>query len=195
MDRNFQQIYEAYQPKILRYLTRMVGEDEAEDLTQEVFIKAGNAIANFRGESSLSTWLYRIATNQAYDRLRSPSSRCMAQSGMPCHPLNEDIIEEIDKVTSNICGIGKLPDVEQQVVRKEMSNCILSYINQLPESFRVVLLLSDLEELSNREIAEILGVTLDTVKIRLHRARAMLREQFLSRCEYYWLSELSWRAA
>ena len=67
----FPQIYTAYWPKIARYLARLVGEDEAEDLTQEVFIKVSQALPGFRGESSVSTWLYRIATNAAYDRLRS----------------------------------------------------------------------------------------------------------------------------
>jgi RNA polymerase sigma-70 factor (ECF subfamily) len=69
----FQKIYDTYQPKILRYLTRMVGESDAEDLTQDVFVKVNKALGDFRGESKVSTWLYRIATNVAMDRMRSPS--------------------------------------------------------------------------------------------------------------------------
>src|SRR3989304_7037573 len=69
----FQKVFDAYQPRILRYLARLVGEHEAEDLTQEVFVKVSQALKTFRGEAQLSTWIYRIATNAALDRLRSPS--------------------------------------------------------------------------------------------------------------------------
>jgi len=69
----FQIIHDTFRPKIYRYLSRMVGEHEAEDLTQEVFVKVNQGLGNFKGESKLTTWLYRIATNAAIDRLRSPS--------------------------------------------------------------------------------------------------------------------------
>jgi RNA polymerase sigma-70 factor (ECF subfamily) len=75
----FQKIYDAFQPKILRYLIRLVGENEAEDVTQEIFVKVSQALENFRGESKLSTWLYRIATHAALDRLRSPSFQRIVQ--------------------------------------------------------------------------------------------------------------------
>ena len=93
-DRDFQKIYEDYQPKILRYMTRMVGEDEAEDLTQEVFIKANRALDGFRRDSSLSTWLYRIAIHSAYDRMRCPTFRYMAEK-RECGGPDEDDLEEI----------------------------------------------------------------------------------------------------
>ena len=195
MDANeleFQSIYTAFQPKILRYLTRLVGEQDAEDLTQEVFIKANQALPGFRGESSLSTWLYRIATNAATDRLRSPSFRHGAQNWQP-QDASEAVLEEIED--QDLWTGAKTPAVEQQCVRSEMSDCILGYIKNLPENYRTVLVLSDVEELSNKEIAEILGTTLDTVKIRLHRARARLREAFETHCEYYWVNELSWLPA
>ncbi|MGB5850259.1 MAG: sigma-70 family RNA polymerase sigma factor [Ignavibacteriaceae bacterium] len=66
----FNRIFKEYQPKILRYLTRLTGRYEAEDLSQEVFIKVESGLKNFRGESKLSTWIYRIATNTAVDRMR-----------------------------------------------------------------------------------------------------------------------------
>ena len=72
-DLEFEQIHADFRPKIQRYLIRLVGEQEAEDLTQEVFVKVSRALKNFRGESQLSTWLYRIATNTALDRIDSPS--------------------------------------------------------------------------------------------------------------------------
>src|SRR3972149_775128 len=86
---DFQQIYETFQPKIHRYLTRLAGESEAEDLTQETFVKAHRALENFRGESQLSTWIYRIAANTAMDKLRSPSFQQVAQFN-----LSDDSIED-----------------------------------------------------------------------------------------------------
>jgi len=186
----FQDIFTDFQPKILRYLNRLAGENEAEDLAQETFIKVSQALENFRGESKLSTWIYRIATNTALDRMRSPSFQRdgpVEQSDLM--DLN-DILESADfHPVSN----GKAIPVERQCVKNEMRSCLMGYIEKLPESYRTVLLLSDLEELSNKEIAEILGVSLDTIKIRLHRARGRLREELISRCEFYWVEELGWR--
>jgi RNA polymerase sigma-70 factor (ECF subfamily) len=192
INRNFQEIYEGYRPQLMHYLSRLVGEAEAEDLVQEVFIKVNRALANFRGDSTLSTWLYRIATHTAYDRRRSPAFQQLEQNEQAVDLLGDDMVEV------NICDAftgDQAPPIEQQYVKKELSACVLNRLDALPESYRTVLVLSDMEGLSNKEIAQILGVTLDTVKIRIHRARAMLREQILSHCEYYWVSELSWQAA
>ncbi|MHC4346436.1 MAG: RNA polymerase sigma factor, partial [Planctomycetota bacterium] len=71
----FSDVYEEFHGKISRYLKRMVGEDEAEDLTQEVFVKVSDGLKDFKGESRLYTWIYRIATNAALDRLKSRSFR------------------------------------------------------------------------------------------------------------------------
>jgi RNA polymerase sigma-70 factor (ECF subfamily) len=182
---DFAEIYVTYWPKITGFLRRMVGETEAEDLAQEVFLKVRQALPGFRGEASLSTWLYRIATNAAFDRLRSASFQLQKN--------NTQIEEEAEKPGS--C----LPDhelqIEQGYVKREMSDCIYRYLDRLPETYRTVLVLSDMEELSNQEMADILGLSLSTVKMRLHRARACLREELESGCEYYWVSELSWRPA
>jgi len=183
---DFQKLYDAFQPKMFRYLKHLVGEDEVEDLTQEVFVKVHQALENFRGESKLSTWLYRIATNAALDRLRSPSFQRIAQ-----HGLSDDLIEkdEAEVEDRNIWTGEETPLIEQQLVRKEMNECIQGYVEKLPENYRAVLVLSELEGLRNKEIAEILGVTLDTVKIRLHRAREKLKEELWTHCDFYWVEE------
>src|SRR5574341_2556373 len=183
---DFQKIYDAFQPKILRYLARWVGEDEAEDLTQEVFVKVGLALENFRGESKLSTWLYRIATNAALDRLRSPSFQQITQNGISSTPVENVDAEIVDR---NAWTGEKVPVPEQQIVRKEMNECILGFMEKLPENYRTVLMLGEFEGLRNNEIAEILGVTLGTVKIRLHRARERLREELTANCDSYWVEE------
>ena len=186
----FQDIFADFQPKILRYLSRMVGEMEAEDLTQETFVKVSQAFESFRGESKLSTWIYRIATNTALDRMRSPSFQRNASADQMDMLKLEDIGEMPD--CDPVSGEKTIP-LERQCVKDEMGRCLLGYIDKLPESYRTVLLLSDMEALSNKEIAEILGVSLDTIKIRLHRARERLREELLSHCEFYWVEELGWR--
>src|SRR3990172_11556723 len=182
----FQEIYDAFQPKIHRYLKFWVGEDEAEDLTQEVFVKVHQALENFRGESKLSTWLYRIATNAALDRLRSPSFQRIAQER-----LSDDSIEkgEEDVDARDVWTGEKKPLVEQQIIREEMNDCIRGYVEKLPENYRTVLVLSEWEGLRNNEIAEILGVTLDTVKIRLHRGKEKLKEELETHCDSYWIEE------
>src|ERR1700690_1236454 len=85
-DSKFPRIYEAFHSKILRYVVGLVGEAEAEDLTQEIFMKVGAALPNFRGDSQPSTWIYRIATNAALDRMRSPSYQ---QAMQKCDLRNE----------------------------------------------------------------------------------------------------------
>ena len=175
----FKDIYDTFQPKIYRYLTRLVGAHEAEDLTHEVFLKVNKALKTFRGESQLSTWIYRIATNAALDKLRSPSFQCLIQKRLSVDSIGEG--EENKKV----CLREKSISVEQQLIRTEMNECIRDFIENLPEDYRIVLVLSNLEGFKNREIAEILGITLDTVKIRLHRARAKLRAKLESNCSFY----------
>ena len=182
-DLEFQKLYDLFQPKILRYLTRLVDENEAEDLTQETFVKVNLSLENFRGESKLSTWVYRIATNTALDRLRSPAFQQSKQK------LSADLIE-IDRIPlddRNAWTGEKVPLVEPQIYRKEMSACVRDFIGRLPENYRTVLVLSEMESLSNNEIAEILGVSLATVKIRLHRSRAKLRQELETHCDSYWV--------
>ena len=180
----FENIHAAFRPKIHRYLIRMVGEYEAEDLTQEVFVRVSQALKAFRGESELSTWIYRIATNAALDRFRSPSFQRTIQD---C-PANPFIADGESEVNDRSAWTGeKLPLVEGQVFRKEMNDCFRNLISSLPEGYRTALVLSEFEGFKNDEIAEILGVTLGTVKIRLHRARERLKEALEANCGPEWV--------
>lgn len=180
----FQKIYDLYQPKILRYLAHLVGESDAEDVAQETFVKVHQALENFRGESQLSTWIYRIATNTALDKLRSPSFQRTKQMVAP------DELEETDASNGIIPLEGKKPPIEKELIREEMNQCIRGYIEKLPEDYRMVLVLSEYEGLKNNEIAEILAVSLDTVKIRLHRAKEKLKKELEEHCEFYWIEEM-----
>jgi RNA polymerase sigma-70 factor (ECF subfamily) len=179
---DFHDIYETFHPKIVRYLTHMVGQRDAEDLTQEVFVKVNQALKTFRGESQLSTWIYRIATNAALDKLRSPSFRQVGQKRLSDESIPEGEIEIVDK---DAWTGEKKPSVETSLIRKEMNECIRGIVENLPENYRTVVVLSELEGFKDDEIAEILRVTTHTAKIRLHRARARLKKELETHCDFY----------
>jgi len=175
----FQSIHDAFRPRILRYLTRLVGERDAEDLTQIVLLKLNQGLANFRGDSSLSTWIYRIATNSALDKLRSPVAEQRQDQLIGLQADGED-----DSGEGNVPLDAQTPSVEATAIRAEMNACIREFIERLPEAYRTVTVLSEMEGFSNAEIADILGVSLDAVKIRLHRAREKLRKDLESGCSF-----------
>jgi RNA polymerase sigma-70 factor (ECF subfamily) len=156
---------------VLRYLTRLVGERDAEDLAQTVMLRVSGGLSQFRHDSSLSTWIYRIATNAAMDKLRSP--------------VREQVLEDDpDPDEGDVPLDARTLSVEAIAIRTEMSACIGEFIDHLPERYRAVMVLSEMEGFKNAEIAAILGVSLDTVKIRLHRAREKLRDDLQKGCSF-----------
>ena len=167
----FDRIYAEHHIRILRYLTRMVGVQDAEDLAQEVFIRAAKAYEDFRHEAKIETWLYRIATHVAVDRLRGTASRRETLLG-----------QELDEVAAD--GQESVSSLEEKTLRRAANECIRNVIYGLPENYRTPLILSELEGFTNREIAEIMDVSLDTVKIRLHRAKEQLRKALLDACQF-----------
>jgi len=173
----FDTIYTTFHPRILRYLARLIGPEEAEDVAQDAFLKISRSLGEFRNESQLSTWIYRIATNAAIDRARSAQYRAALRTAPlegSCESAATDSIVESPDVS-----------VEHQVIRGEMSECVRGLLNQLPENYRTVLILGDMEGLKDREIAEVLDVSVEAAKIRLHRARASLRKSLETECSFY----------
>ncbi len=173
----FSEIYSEFYLKIRRYLVRLVGENEAEDVTQTVFEKVNKNLSTFKGDSKISTWIFKIATNTALDRLKSPSYR-RTPSG-PLAPVPLQTVENIEIVSN------KPTSPDQKVIRDEMSDCIREFVERLPPDYKTIITLNELEGFTNREIAEILEITLETTKIRLHRARAKLKESLESGCDFY----------
>ncbi len=177
-DLDFQKIHADFRQKITRYLARLVGEFEAEDLTQEVFVRVNQNLASFRGESRLSTWIYRIATNAALDRLRQPSYQRAAQGESLDRPeTDEGEVEDQDIWTGEAA-----PSLEQLVHLREGLDCLCGVIETLPENYRTVILLDQVEDFTAKEIADILGLDLNVVKIRLHRGRLRLFEELRKHC-------------
>ena len=147
----------------------MRSEEEARDALQEAFVLAFRALPKFAGQSRLSTWLHRIVVNAALMRLRA----CRSRPEEPLEPLLPAFQEDGHTVRRYATWSA---DPEQLAGRAEVRRSVRAAIDRLPQSYRTVLVLRDLEELDTAEVAERLGVTPNAVKIRLHRARQALRE-------------------
>jgi RNA polymerase sigma-70 factor, ECF subfamily len=162
---------EQYRPAIARHLRRMVGNSaEAEDLTQETFLRALRQRLTLRDDAALLGWLYQIATHAALDRLR--------QRVRMRHRQDESCPEDLrleDK---------RLPSALYVIEQQEMSTCVQQYVARLSDSHRPVLLLHDVEGLTAAEIAELLGLSLANVKMRLHRARRALQSMLNEACAF-----------
>ncbi len=176
----FPEIFDEYSPKIKRYLTRLVGENEAEDFTQIVFEKVNRNLSGFKAESKLSTWIYKIATNTALDYLKSASY--LRTVNGPLAPMPMEIVR-YEKFADNLKA--KQTSAEEGLIRDEMAECIKEFVYRLPPDYSTIIILNELEGFTNKEIAEILQVSLDTVKIRLHRARAKLKKNLEIGCDFY----------
>ncbi len=162
-------LFQQYFEPIKRYLGRYVGEAYAEELAQEVFIKVAKNKDSFKGESSIKTWIYRIATNTAKDFLKSRYKK------------DSDAISESDLEQYDIESLDK-DSPESQNISTEMNDCIKEFIHRLPHDYCSVLLLGEMEGHTIKEISEILGISPNTAKVRLHRARAKLREEMQQGC-------------
>jgi RNA polymerase sigma-70 factor, ECF subfamily len=169
---DYDSLVRSVRPQLVRYAGRLVGETDAEDVVQLVLAKAASALATFRGEASPRTWLFRIATNSAHDWNR-------ARRG-----IVKETLESVSAEQDGALGVDDASQ-ERRLVREEMSQCVGAVLGRLPESYQVVLALSDCEELSDREVAEVLGLTVGAAKIRLHRARAKMKEELESSCSFY----------
>lgn len=157
---------EAY-PRIRRYIRSLVHDPmEAEDLTQDAFLRAYRSRDALRDPEAKMTWLYRIATNVSVDRMRR-------RARQPATAATE--IEEIDPADESAA-------LHKVVEQGEMSHCIQEFLSALPDNYRAVMMMADLQEMSGREIAELLDISLATVKIRLHRARQKLKAAIAAEC-------------
>ncbi len=177
----FRTLYDANHDRVHRLLGRVVGPQEAEDLTQIVFAKAARALPQFRGDAKASTWLYRIAANIASDWLRSRSAR---EAKLTVH-LPEVIGGPSSQGSASVTLLDIQSSPEQKLVRKDMRDCIRGEIGQLPEGNREVLILGELGGLTDDEVAQTLGITRANAKVRLHRARAQLKKAIEARCDFY----------
>jgi RNA polymerase sigma-70 factor, ECF subfamily len=161
----FEPLVEKYRERVWRLAYHHLRDsEEARDIAQEAFIRAWQALPSFRGQSAFYTWLFRIAMNVAMDRARQRASRGRA---LGAERVPE---EEWERVM-----VDQAPGPEQTAVRAEQRVRIRQALATLPERYRAIIMLSDLEGLSYREIAEVLDIPMGTVMSRLHHARKRLR--------------------
>lgn len=165
----FELMIRRYGGRLLATTRRLLQNDEdARDCVQETFLQAFRQIDQFEGRADLATWLHRIAINQALVRLRS-QSRWREDS-------IEDLLPQFDERGCRHEPTWQFHETAEEMLgRHRTRETVLAKISELPDVFRVVLMLRDVEELSTREVAERLAVSENVVKVRLHRARAALK--------------------
>ena len=165
----FETLVRTHMPALLRVARRfMRSEEDARDVVQDAFVSAFRSIGKFESNAQLSTWLHRIVVNAALMRLRTQRRR-----------PEEDIEEYLPRFSEDGHQVSPTENwtetAETILQRTELSDIVRNAIDQLPDTYREVVLLRDIEELSTDEAAQTLGVTPNAVKIRLHRARQALR--------------------
>jgi RNA polymerase sigma-70 factor (ECF subfamily) len=164
----FEQLVRSTSGKLLASARRILrNEDDARDAVQSAFIRAFQSLSRFREEARISTWLHRILVNEALMRLRS---RATAEASID--ELLPTFLQDGHQTRDTI---DWSESAEAALVRAETAAVVRRLIDQLPETYRTVLLLRDIEEMTNAEIAEMLGVSKNVVKVRVHRARQALR--------------------
>lgn len=167
----FDELISAHQERVFNVAYRLMGNyEEALDLTQEVFLNCFRKIGSFKGDSALSTWLYRITVNTAKNRWKYQQSRGMKKTESIDSPNPEQDEKVLTELPSPNPGPSDVASGRETISRFE--ECL----QKLPEEYREVLVLRYIEELSYEEIAEILRISLGTVKSRIHRARTELRD-------------------
>jgi len=166
-ERAFRELVEEHRDRIFNLCYRMLGNRaEAEDVAQEVFIAVFKTIDQFREESKLSTWIYRVVVNHCKNRIKY-----LARRSARAH----DELDEENAPTDGAPSVPRRPD--RQVEGAQLEKIMQDAIASLDEEQRTLVVLRDLEDLSMEEICEITGLPDGTVKSRLHRARLALRKK------------------
>jgi len=171
-ERAFSALVRAYERRVFALVLRMIGNPaEAEDLAQEVFVQVFKAIGSFRGESKLSTWIYRIAINLCKNRSKYLKAR---------HTDDQQELgaleERIPVGDANRANVAHVARPDEVMAGKQVEQIVQRAILEIEPSFRECLVLRDVEDLSYEEIGAVTGLPEGTVKSRIHRARAQLKE-------------------
>jgi RNA polymerase sigma-70 factor (ECF subfamily) len=157
----FEELIRLHSPRIYRMLVRMLGSSaDAEEVAQEAFLKAWRGLARFRGDAQFSTWLFRIAVNEANRRLARDARR-------PTLPI-EDVMAKVPDLAEGPAALAESAELDAYIER-----CVA----ELPGQYRAAVVLRDVEGLTNEEAADALGLNLRNFKSRLHRGRMVIRRR------------------
>ena len=168
-------LVDCYGGWIHRVASRLLGDPrDAEEVTQDVLLTVAHKIGTFKGAAKLSSWIYRIAANAAYERLRSRRSR----AAVSLEPLLAVFDDDGHHAEAVVDWSSRLDD---PAVAAEARSALEGVITRLPDDYRIVVLLRDVEGLTNEETADALGLTVAAVKSRLHRVRLVLRQALAER--------------
>ncbi|HEY8503029.1 MAG TPA: sigma-70 family RNA polymerase sigma factor [Gemmataceae bacterium] len=170
-EQTVERIVREHGPRIYNLARRMLGNDaDAEDVTQDVLLQVVRKLDTFRGEAALSTWLHRITVNAALNKRQQRAVRRGREVTEPFEHYLEDghRLRPVKR--------WSVPP-EQPVLNAEQQRLIEEAIAEMPEIYRDVYVLADIENLPNAEIADILGLSVQAVKSRLHRARMWMRDE------------------
>jgi RNA polymerase sigma-70 factor (ECF subfamily) len=169
----FWEIYDQYYAKVRRFILALVKDEwAADDLIQETFLKIQENLSSLRDPSKMSSWIFRIAYHLCQDHFRQLKTAQKKES------IDEEKIENLGDAFVQEELVQK--DLEQ----REMGRCVQNQIDLLPESLRTVLVLFDIMEFNHQEIADTLGITIENVKVRLHRARKKLKTILEEKCTF-----------
>ena len=169
---HFDSVIDENRDRIYSVIYRLVGDqDEASDLTQDTFVAAFRAYDRFRYEASVYTWLYRIAVNLTKNRFEKQQRMDSRRS----YSLDEPVQLESDELSRQVEDWTLSP--ERVAENDQLRSIVLTEVNNLKYEYREVVVLRDLEGLRCREIADIIGCSVEAVKSRLFRARSVLRER------------------
>lgn len=164
----FWEIYDQYYTKVRRFILSLIKDEfVADDLIQETFLRIQQNLDSLRDPSKLSSWIFRIAYNLCQDHFRQSKALLNKENG------DQEEMEPSEE-----------PSTQKEMEQREMGKCVQAQINLLPEPLRAVLFLFDIMEFNQQEIADTLGITIENVKVRLHRARKKLKAILEEKCTF-----------
>jgi RNA polymerase sigma-70 factor (ECF subfamily) len=165
-----EQVFRDHAPRVYNLARRMLGNDaDAEDVTQDVLLQVVRKLGTFRGDANLTTWLHRVTVNAALAHRRKRVTREHRETPDPL-----EVFTESGYHAHAVKPWSATPD--RQALKRETTELIEKAIRELPELYRDVYVLADVEGLPNQEIGEMLGLSLSAVKSRLHRGRLLMRD-------------------
>jgi RNA polymerase sigma-70 factor (ECF subfamily) len=165
-------LVETYGDRVYRLALRITGSNEdAEEVAQDALWTAARKISTFKGEAAFGSWLYRIAANAAYQKLRARKAKA--------HEIAmDDVLPAFDEAGRHFEPMADWSErVDEQALQGELRRVLGAAIDELPADYRTALVMHDVEGLSNPDIAEALGISLPAVKSRVHRSRLFVRKQ------------------